>query len=414
MPLALFDATLARRPATSLVRVAQTLLATSPQKAALALHAFPPAARRARLQPRHKMLMISFIACVVLPAALTAWYLWARAADQYASTLGFSVRKEEASSAIALLGGITSLSGSSSADTDILYDYMHSQKLVSEIDADLDLRGLWSKPTGDPIFAYDAPGSIETLIDHWADQVRVTYDSATRLIEIRVLAFDPKDAQAIATALFDKSTAMINRLNDAAQADALRFAATEHDTAEGRLKAARGAITDFRNRTQSIDPATDMQSQAGLLANLQSQLAEALIDADMLAASTQRADTRGEQAALRIKVIEDRILAEREKLGLGASGATSEVYATMIGDYERLSIDREFAETAYRAAQLAYDAALADARQQTLYLAAHITPTLAESAQFPQRQSFLGTVSMFLFLAWAIAAMVYYSVRDRR
>ena len=113
-------------------------------------------------------------------------------------------------------------------------------------------------------------------------------------------------------------------------------------------------------------------------------------------------------------MIEDRILAEREKLGLGASGATSEVYATMIGDYERLSIDREFAETAYRAAQLAYDAALADARQQTLYLAAHITPTLAESAQFPQRQSFLGTVSMFLFLAWAIAAMVYYSVRDRR
>lgn len=409
--MALSDAPFARRPATSLVRAAQRVLAPKP---ALVMPAFPHAAGRAQLRPRHMALIISFIACVLLPAAVTGWYLWARAADQYASTLGFSVRKEDAGSAIALLGGITNFSNSSSADTDILYDYMQSQKLVSEIDADLDLRGLWSKPTGDPIFAYAAPGSIETLMGHWADQVRVSYDSATRLIEIRVLAFDPNDAQAIATALFDKSTDMINRLNDAAQADALRFAATERDRSEARLKAARGAITDFRNRTQSIDPATDMQSQAGLLANLQTQLAEALIDADMLAASTTRADTRGEQAALRITVIEDRIAAEREKLGLGASGATSDVFATMVGDYERLSVDREFAEAAYRAAQLAYDAAQADARRQTLYLAAHIAPTLAESAQFPQRGSILGTVAMFLVLAWSIAAMVYYSVRDRR
>ena len=411
--MTLFDATLARRPATSLVRAAQTLIVPAPLSPPSAMPAFPPA-RTAHVRPRHTALMISFVACVLLPAVVTAWYLWARAADQYASTLGFSVRKEEAGSAIDLLGGISSISGSSSADTDILYDYMRSQKLVAEIDESLDLRAMWSKPAGDPIFAYAAPGTIESLTDHWADQVRITYDSATRLIEIRVLAFDPVDAQAIATALYDKSTAMINRLSDAAQADALRFAATELAKAETRLSAARGAITDFRNRTQSIDPAADMQSQAGLLANLQTQLAEALIDADMLAASTKRADTRGEQAALRISVIEDRIAAEREKLGLGATGATSEVYASMVGDYERLSVDREFAETAYRAAQLAYDAAGADARRQTLYLAAHITPTRAESAQFPQRKTIFGTVVLFLGLAWAIAAMVCYCVRDRR
>ena len=173
-------------------------------------------------------------------------------------------------------------------------------------------------------------------------------------------------------------------------------------------------MTAFRNRTQTIDPASDLQSQAGLLANLQSQLAQALIDSDMLAASTQNANARGTQAATRIKVIEDRIAAERAKLGLGTNGASTEVFATMVGDFERLSVDREFAETGYRAAQLGYEAAQADVRRQTLYLAAHIAPTLAETAQFPQRQMILGTVFMFLFLAWSIAAMVYYSVRDRR
>ncbi len=359
-------------------------------------------------------LLASLVVCVLLPSVITGWYLWARAADQYASTLGFSVRKEDVNSAIALLGGITSISGSSSADTDILYDYMHSQKMVSELDGELDLRKIWSKADRDPVFSFATPGSIETLMDHWARQVKVTYDSTTRLIEIRVLAFDPQDAQAIATALFAKSTAMINRLNDAAQSDTLRLAAGERDRAETRLKSARAAITDFRNRTQSSDPGADMHARAGLLGSLQSQLAQALIDADMLAASTRKSDTRGEQAALRIRVIEDRITAEREKLGLGQSGATADVFATMVGDYERLMVDREFAETAYRAAQIAYDAALADARRQSLYLAAHIEPTLAESAQFPQRQKIFGTVAMFLCLAWAIAAMVYYSLRDRR
>lgn len=416
--MALFDKVLAQRPVPAHTSGQPAQIAFAPQSLGTPVLTFPPVAApvaaRARLRPRHFALMISFALCVLLPAAATSWYLWARAADQYASTLGFSVRKENISSAVELLGGFSNMTGSSSADTDILYDYMHSQKLVAEIDADLDLRGMWSKPTGDPIFAFAAPGSIESLMAYWSSQVRVTYDNTTRLIQIRVLAFDPVDAQRIAAKLFDKSTAMINRLNDSARADALSFASLERDKAAAQLNTARAAITEFRNRTQSIDPAADMKGQAGLLANLQSQLAAALIDSDMLAASTQNANARGTQAATRIKVIETRIAAEREKLGLGTTGASSDVYATLVGDYERLSVDREFAEGAYRAAELAYGAAQADARRQTLYLAAHIAPTLAETAQFPQRQIILATVAMFLFLAWSIAAMVYYSLRDRR
>lgn len=409
------DATLAR---TSTLSLPNTALAKMPKTGIASLlpntrQAVSAPARKARLAPRHIGLLISFALCVLLPSAATAWYLWAFAADQYASTLGFSVRKEKASTAVDLLGGFTNLTGSSTADTDILYDYMRSQKLVSEIDDSLDLRSLWSKPDHDPIFAFAAPGSIETLLAYWSDQVQVTYDNATRLIEIRVLAFDPVDAQAIAAQLFEKSTAMINRLNDTAQTDALQFASGERDKAEARLQTARAAMTAFRNKTQTIDPESDLQSQAGLLGNLQAKLAEALIDSDMLAASTQNANARGTQAATRIKVIEDRIAAERAKLGLGNTGATSQVFATTVGEYERLSVDREFAETAYRASQMAYEAAQIDAHRQTLYLAAHITPTLAETAQFPKRHIFLGSVMLFLGLAWSIAAMIYYSVRDR-
>ena len=141
----------------------------------------PLPARRARWKTRHTLVVLSFLLMVILPCAVSAYYLWTRAVDQYISRVGFSVRTEEANSAIELLGGITNLSGSSSSDTDILYEFLQSQELVDRIDDELDLRGIWSRvdPSDDPVFAYHAPGTIEDLVSHWMRQVRIYYDSGT-------------------------------------------------------------------------------------------------------------------------------------------------------------------------------------------------------------------------------------------
>ena len=130
--------------------------------------------------------MASFFVTVLVPVLLSAWYLWARAADQFASVTSFSVHREDGHPASALLGGLVGFPGSGSADTDILYQYIHSQQLVNELDATLDLRGMWSRPVGDPVFAFDDQGSVEDLVDYWQDMVSVQYDTATRLIEVRV------------------------------------------------------------------------------------------------------------------------------------------------------------------------------------------------------------------------------------
>jgi capsular polysaccharide transport system permease protein len=401
--------------AAALPRIAHPARAL-PQPAALTTEPliFRPAARPGRLRRRHVGLFLSFFLMVVGPALVSGWYLWVRAADQYASTVGFSVRKEEVSSAVELLGGITALSGSSSADTDILYEYIYSPRLVAEIDAALDLRAIWSRAAGDPLFAFTAPGTIEDLADHWRRKVRVSYDSGTHLIEVRVLAFEPGDAQRIAQAILVKSGEMINELNAIAREDTIRYAREDLDKAAVQLKAARVALTGFRNRTQIVDPTADVQSQTGLLAKLQEQLAEAMIDLDLMVPNMREGDLRLEQARARVTVTEARIAAERQKLGLGDGAGQGAVFATLVGEFERLSSDLEFAEESYRAARAAHDAALAEARRQGRYLAAHIAPMRAESARFPQRVTLLATLVSFLVLSWAMMALVYYSLRDRR
>ncbi|WP_146636293.1 capsule biosynthesis protein [Nioella nitratireducens] len=359
------------------------------------------------------MLVLSFILFVALPIGISAFYLWARAADQYISRVGFSVRTEDASSAMDILGGLTSMSGSSSSDTDILYQFLTSQDLVERVDEQLDLRSIWSRvdPAVDPIYAYHAPGSIEDLVAHWERQVRVRYNSG--LIDIEVLAFDPQDARNIAQLIFEESSAMINQLSAIAREDAISYAREDLQQSEQRLSEARIAIAQWRNDNQTVDPTADTAGQMGLVNNLQGQLAEALIELDILRDTTNRDDDpRISQAERRISVIRDRIAAERSVIGTAGDGRVA--FADLVGEYERLRVDLEFAERAYTAALAGYDSARNDARRQSRYLAAHMRPTTAQTSEYPDRPMTLTIIAIFAFLIWSVVILVAYSLRDRR
>ena len=364
------------------------------------------------LRRRHLGMAGSFVLLVVVPIALTAWYLFAVAVDQFSSTVGFSVRKEEVTSPIEIIGGIADFASSGSSDTDILYEFISSQELVARLETSLGLSRIYSLPENDPVFAYRSDGTIEDLRDYWQRMVRVTYDSSTELIEVQALAFTPKDARLIAQSIFEESARLVDDLSAIAQQDTITFAKNELDRAVGRLKAAREAMTRFRSRTQIVDPSADLQGQMGLLSTLEQQLAEALINADLLRESTVQSDPRITQANRRIAVIQARIADERQNLGHG--NADGEDYATLLAEFERLSVDREFAEQAYTASLATYDQALAEARRKSRYLAAYIRPTLAEASEYPRRPVILSMVAVLLLSIWTVSTLVYYSIRDRR
>ena len=385
----------------------------APGRAGHPLPPVAPTARPARLGRRHLAIAASLVLGVLLPIAISAWYLYNRAADQYASYVGFSVRSESATAPAELLGGIGTMlgvSGNSTTDTDILYKFMTSLDLVQRVNNRLDLHAIWSKAENDPVFGYRGGNSIEDLRLNWERKVRVYFD--TGMIDLRILAFDPADAQAIAQAILDESTDMINDLNAVAREDTLRFARAEVDRAVERVKDARQAMNDFRNLHQMVDPAADVQMQSGIVASLQQQLAESLISLAMLKSNAQPGDQRLAQAELRIATIREQIEEERRKLG--SSTSSGEVLSAVVGQYEGLVVDRQFAEQTYTASLAALDAAQAEARRQSRYLAAYVRPTLAQQAEYPERIKLIGILSGFLLLSWVIAVLIYYSLRDRR
>lgn len=374
-----------------------------------------PFAKNATLKSRHMGLVLSFFLMVPVLAILTALYLWVLAEDQYASITGFTVRSEDTPSAIDVLGGLTQISGGGSSDADILYEFIQSQELVKLVDTKLDLRKIYGKPyPWDFIFGFNARKPIEDLTVHWSRMVRISYDSITGLIELRVLAFSAEDARDIAKTIVVESTRVINALSEQARADATRYAKEDVELAVERLKTARQAVTEFRSANQIADPEADIQVQMGLINTLQQLLADALVEANTLSEAVGADDPRIIQATRRIEVIKALIAEERNKIGVGGAVVDGRAYADVLGEFERLAVELEFAERTYLAALTAYDVAQAEARRNSRYLATYIQPTLAESTEYPRRLMLFMLTTLFGFLTWAIFALIYYSIRDRR
>jgi capsular polysaccharide transport system permease protein len=231
------------------------------------------------------------------------------------------------------------------------------------------------------------------------------------IINVRANAFTPEDAHAISAAILRHSDALVNRLSLQARDDAVRFASEELAEAEENLRVMRQKLGDFRRRYNLVDPSADVASQSGLLGALQEQLAQALVDRDVLLSYASAEDQRVLQANRRIQAITERIEEERSSLDLtGLPGSLPDV----VGSYEELLVDLEFANTAYTQGLAGLTAARAEARRQSRYLAAHVEPTMAMTSLYPRRFMLAGLAGFFLLAGWGVLMLLYYNVRDTR
>ncbi|WP_417258353.1 sugar transporter [Celeribacter sp.] len=377
-----------------------------------------PVARVAHMRKRHWGVVASFVMLVVVPAVLLVFYMFAVAEDQYASVTGFTVRSQESSSATDLLGGLASFAGNSTAsDSDILYEFIRSKEIVAAVDARVDLVTHYSQHwPKDPLFALWPTASLEDLEWFWNRIVDISYSSNTGLIDVQVLAYEPKFATAIAQAIVDESQIRINALNEQAREDAMGYAENDLQIAVADLKRAREAITEFRTRTRIVDPQADIQSRMGVMSSLQQKLAEALIELDLLKSTTIDSDPRLAKSERTIEVIRERIESERAAFTSDTTetGAVGQDYPSLFAEYERLTVDLEFAQQRYSAALAAMEAARDTLSRQSRYLATYINPTIAETSHYPRRYVISALGILFLVLTWSIGILLYYSVQDRR
>ncbi len=349
-----------------------------------------------------RLLAISFLAVVVAPTLLTAFYFAFIASDRYVSEARFGVRRGDGAALDMLAGGTDLGKMAQAQDTLIVTEYIKSRALVESLQGDLDLRAIYSRDEADYLSSVSPDGSIEDLVDYWRWRATTAVELPSGIITLQVSAFTPEDAQTLARAVVTKSEALVNQMSERANSDELKQAEAEFVRAEQKLKDIYGAMRDLRNQEGVLDPAMTAEALGELLTELRK--ARLQVEGELIVAR----ETMNEDSPVvrRLKAKLEAIDGQIAKLTaqLTAAGGGEGAVSDQIGAFEDMELKREVAQDQYAAAALALENARIAADRQRIYLSTFVQPELAEDALYPLRLWNTLGVALALLVIWTAFA----------
>jgi BexC/CtrB/KpsE family polysaccharide export inner-membrane protein len=349
---------------------------------------------------------------VIVPTIFASLYFGWLAEDVYISESRFVVRSPDKPQK----GGLGMLLGSAgfanaSEEVRAAQGYIESRDALRTLDGNGLTRSAWGSDTVSIFNRFDPlgwSGSFESLYKYYGKKVEAVYDADTAITTLTVRAFRPMDAQIMNERLLKQAEALVNNLNIRGTDDLVRYSEREVDEAKAQASAAALELAAYRNRTGVIDPEKQAAVQLQMISKLQDELIGArmqLLQMSRLAAQNPQIPT----LKVRIAGLEEAIQGELDAVA-GSKGSLSEAAA----EYQRLQVQREFADQQLGLSLAALQDARNEARRQGAYVERVAQPSLPDEALEPRRiRGILATLIVGL-VAWGILTMLLAGVREHR
>ena len=353
-----------------------------------------------------------FWLCVVAPTALALVYFGLLASDVYVSESQFVVRSPKKPS-VSGLGVLLESTGFANASDEVraAQGYILSRDGLAALNADGMARRAWRNEAVfllnrfDP-FGFD--GSSEELFLYYRDMVGAEYDRETGITTLTVHAFSAADAQIMNRRLLERAEALVNQLNDRSRGDLVRFAEREVAEAQKKAREAAFALASYRNRAGVIDP----ERQATVQLQMISKLQDELIGARMQLLQLTAAAAQNPQIPLLKVRIAGLQRAITEQMGEVAGSGSS--LSAAAAQFQRLQLEREFADRQLATALATLQDARNEARRQQAYVERIAQPSHPDDAMEPRRlRSIISTLVAGL-VAWGVLSMLLAGVREHK
>jgi capsular polysaccharide transport system permease protein len=352
-----------------------------------------------------------FLACVVLPTLTAAVWFGVLASDVYVSESRFIVRGQDKATptALGLLLNTAALSHGT-PESSAAQSYLLSRDALGALNHGNAYARAYARPAIAQLDRFDPlglGGSFEDLYKYYLAHVRVDTDTTAGITVLTVRAYTAGDARRFNEQLLRLAEATVNRLSARARQDLIDSAQHEVIDARAAARSASAEMARFRNSAGVIDPAKQAPIQYELIAKLQDELIEARSDRRQL---TIVAPQSAQIAALdaRIAEIEARI---REQSGLTAGNRTRSLAAAS-EQYERLSLDADFAAKRLAAALASLESAENEAQRKSSYVERIVEPNLPDRSIEPYRLRAIVTTLLFSLVVWGVATMLIAGIRE--
>jgi capsular polysaccharide transport system permease protein len=349
---------------------------------------------------------------VVIPTGASIAYFGVFASDIYISESHFVVRsanKASPSGMAALFQG-TGLSRATD-DAYTVHDYMRSRDAMAKVDAKVNLREAYGSKALDRVARFDGfhlDGSQEALFKYYQKMVVVDFDTTASISSLRVHAFSSHDAARMNEELLELGESLVNALNERARKDTIDFVQGEVTRAEEKVRSTALALSTYRSKNGVLDPEKQGVMQLQNLSRLQDELITTTVQLTQIK-SISPDNPQLPALQQRLASIQGALATERSKVVGGQSSL-----ADKAGDFERLELDKVFAEKQLATALSSLEQARADTQRKQLYLERISGPSKPDVGLEPRR--FRAVLATFLvgLIAWGILGMLVAGVREHR
>jgi capsular polysaccharide transport system permease protein len=365
---------------------------------------------------------------VVFPTLLAFAYFGFIASDQYESTAGYVIKTQSGGDAspgtgIMSMIGMAGGAGGSGAmgDAAMVEAYVGSDQIIRDLSKDLNLRSIYSSKDIDwisrlkvtPDFFKKISGqktrrtttreiSDEDLLKYWKSKLEVTEGLAPGTSLLKVRAFTPEDAKAIADQVIVLGERLVNHVSERAMKDAVAFAQNEVDLAHKRAIKAFDELQQFQVRAKQVDPLGYVQARTTIQGKMEGDLSTLQTQMEALRKILPEEAPGIKQMKNQVSALQEQLLVEKnQSTAKGSGGSATEV----INEFAKRQLETDFASKDYLSALTALESARINATRQNRYLEAFDLPELPDAAALPNRWYSIITVlalSLLLYGVWSL------------
>lgn len=362
---------------------------------------------KARRLPRPGLL---FILVVGVPLLASILYYGFLASDVYVSESQFVIRSPQKPTQTPL-GAILQTAGFTNAsdEADVAESFAASRDALRALNQNGAFAKAYTRPSISIIDRYNPLGlrnSFERLYRYFQTKVSLNQDSSTNALVLQVQAYTPEDAYRFNQQLLDLTEATVNRLNTRGRNDLVQYAQAEVDMAKARSQTAALALAAYRNRSRVVDPQLEAQAQMQMISNLQAQLIAARTEL----AQVQRYAPQNPRIPVlqtQIGTIEAQIDAELGKVTGGRNSLAGNAV-----EYQRLTLESDFADKQLAAALSSLEQAKDDARRKQAYVERIVQANLPDGPVGPLRLRGIFATLVLSLIAYGILRMLLAGVKE--
>ena len=353
------------------------------------------AARRRR---KSIMLAVRLAFLVLLPTMVASWYFYFVATPLYQTESQMVIQQADGAVRAGAGSGFAGLFGGAidaNKDSIAVQGYLQSRDAMLRLDKDLDFRGQFSGPGIDPLLRLPPDASNEAMYDIYKRMVKVSYDPTEGLINMSVLAPEPKTSEAFSKALIHYAEEQIDHLTQRKREDQMRDAKASFEDAQAKLLEAQRDVVNLQEKHKLMSSQAEATLITGQIASLNTLINADKLSLEQMKANPQPNKARMEPIERRIATMEKQVADLRDQMTEANTDGVSlpEVQSELL-----------IAEANVQTRQLMLSATLEqlegarlEANRQVRYLSVSTPPVAPDSPTFPRAfENTLVTLLIFL------------------